>query len=398
MKLYVIHILLIFLFITSCIEPYQINTEGEGKFLVVDGLVTNREGPYSVLLNYSTPTYTPKFENVANAEVKIVEDLDEVYVLNYVDNGKYQTDPNFRAIIGKSYKLQIDIDTKHYESDLCLLREPSCIDNISMQKKTKFGGGYGDDVLQLLVDANVCSEDETCLRWDVKEDWKIHLRNPEFFYMVNDSTFGWTKDVITDCYKSDKIDRIVIQSFQNQAVRSLVAKGVASVSPYISDRFLTRYRATINQYSISKQEYHFWDMLRSSTENSEDFFGRQPYSVYGNISCITNPDENVLGYFQVAGVTSKEIYVDRGDISRLGLGVYSYRPCAVDTILVSDEYSLYEEYIKKIRSNEWIYSQNYYTETAKPVLLGITFLSAECGKCSKNNARVEPPLGWVDND
>ncbi|WP_075589903.1 DUF4249 domain-containing protein [Labilibacter marinus] len=399
MKIYVINLMLGFLFITSCIDPYQINSKGEGKYLIVDGLVTNREGPYSVLLTYSTPRFSPINEKVTNASVKIIDDTGEEHHLIYQNDGKYQTNPDFRAKIGKSYRLLIENDSKRYESDLCLLREPSCIDNISIQKKTKPGEYYKNDVLQLKVDASICSDKETCLRWDVNEDWKIHLRNPDYFYMVDDTTFGWHDDVIKECYKYDKIEGIVIKSFQNQAEKIVTDKLVASISTYTSDRFFTRYRATINQYSISPKEYSFWNRLKETSEEQEDFFGKQPYSVYGNVKCIDNPEEQVLGYFQVAGVASREIYIGRGDISNLGLGVYSYEPCAVDTLFASDEYSIYEKYLLKIRSDEWVLSSGFYKEESLPPtleLLGVVFIGAECGKCSRNNARVEPPMGWME--
>ena len=66
-----------------------------------------------------------------------------------------------------------------------------------------------------------------------------------------------------------------------------------------SDRLLIHYSILVKQHSISKEEYDFWNNIKQVNEAGDDIFGKQPYMVDGNIHNISNPDEKVLGYFQV---------------------------------------------------------------------------------------------------
>ena len=58
----------------------------------------------------------------------------------------------------------------------------------------------------------------------------------------------------------------------------------------------------------------------------EIYFSKQPYSVISNIHNTTNPEDRILGFFQVSAVSEKRKYISYGDVSAWGIPFYSY-PC-----------------------------------------------------------------------
>ena len=72
-----------------------------------------------------------------------------------------------------------------------------------------------------------------------------------------------------------------------------------------------RYSLLVKQYTIGKEAYVFWNGLEEQNSDQESLYTSQPYQINGNVKNIDNNTEPVLGYFLVAGVSEKRIFVDR---------------------------------------------------------------------------------------
>ncbi len=70
-----------------------------------------------------------------------------------------------------------------------------------------------------------------------------------------------------------------------------------------------KYTMLVKQYSMSREEYEFWDKIRTMSQNTGGLYDVTPVSVTGNIQCITDPAEVVLGFFSVSGVSYKRIFI-----------------------------------------------------------------------------------------
>jgi hypothetical protein len=67
----------------------------------------------------------------------------------------------------------------------------------------------------------------------------------------------------------------------------------------------------VKQLSITQDAYNFWKSIEELTTESGSMFDLQPYQVRGNVKNINNDNEPVLGYFIVAGISEKRIFVDK---------------------------------------------------------------------------------------
>lgn len=391
-------IVLFFLFmLTNCVEPYQVVDGFNEDLLVVYASISNMEGPHYVSLSYSSSNVSEFNPPPANAKVKITDNLGNEVHLNHSGDGIYETPAFFRPVVGNSYTLHIENNSKTYESAPCLLREPACIDSLYYEAGTGIIDNLERPVLNLKVEASLCSDSETFLRWEVEEDWKTELQRPITMSMIDDNTFRFLDDPEFYCYKNDKITDINIASFENMTGNQITNINVGSLLSDESDRFLLRYRARVFQYSISKEEYVFLSQLKQTSEDVDNFFDRQPYELSGNIKCLTNPDESVLGFFQVDGVSTNDIYINLRDIEHLGLPLPYHEICSVEMISVGTVPSLYEVYKEYIASGMWSFYGPSYSLDGK-VLLGIWFAKPECAICASSLASEFSPADWIEDE
>jgi hypothetical protein len=81
-----------------------------------------------------------------------------------------------------------------------------------------------------------------------------------------------------------------------------------------TQRLFYRYSLLVKQYSLTEQSFNYWEKLKGNNQNSGGLYDSQPQKVMGNVVCITNPNEEVLGYFGVSSVSSHRIFVTRNDL------------------------------------------------------------------------------------
>jgi hypothetical protein len=74
---------------------------------------------------------------------------------------------------------------------------------------------------------------------------------------------------------------------------------------------MLRYSLLVKQFTVSKNAYTFWNAVKESNSDDELLYSKQPYQVRGNVFNTSDDTEPVLGYFHVAGISEKRVFVDR---------------------------------------------------------------------------------------
>jgi hypothetical protein len=67
------------------------------------------------------------------------------------------------------------------------------------------------------------------------------------------------------------------------------------------DEFLEMHYFTVYQKVISQEAYDYWERIEIVASQSGDLFDQPPVTVEGNIFEKENPENFVLGYFEVSG-------------------------------------------------------------------------------------------------
>jgi len=313
--------ILALIFLSGCITQFTPETEEEKELLVVEGLITDQPGPYSIKLSKSMP-FGKKSEAspLSRCLVRISDNEENIYWLTETDPGTYLSDPvAFRGYAGRSYKLYIDVSngdrTLHYESNPMEMTPVPPVDSVYYEKtviKEDFENFGGIDGCQIYLDTH--DPDNKCkyFRWDFDETWVLRLLWP-------------VKNI--KCYVSDTSKVINIKSTAAFSESRIFRQPVAFISN-TTDRLSREYSISVNQYSLSEDEYVYWEKIQNLSDQTGGLYDIIPSSVPSNIFCIENPDEKVLGYFSVSAKSFKRAFI-KDDFAGL---LNQYPDCPSDTV------------------------------------------------------------------
>jgi hypothetical protein len=332
--------LLVLLFLggnlVTCIDPYTPNLHKFESVFVVDALLTDENISNYVKLSKTIRTASDEPEMITDAQVIIKDDLGNSTTLSEKTDGVYRTDSLiFRGEVGRSYTLYIKTeDGKEFKSESCLMTPVQDIDTIYFEKDQNIVNTEATDGIRIFIDSKGES-DCAYYRWTYQEWWKFKVPYPQLYDYIDDTTFVPCLPVKQLCWASRKSEDIIIESTLTGASNQFNKKPLLFIASGESDRLLIQYCVQIRQLSILKGEYEFWDKLNQINESGGDIFDKQPFQISGNIHSISNPGEQVLGYFQVSGAKTKRLYITYSEIKELDLPLYKY-DCKEITVKPSD--------------------------------------------------------------
>jgi len=143
-----------------------------------------------------------------------------------------------------------------------------------------------------------------------------------------------------------------------------------------------RYSLLTSQYSISKNAYTFWTNVKEQNENLGDLYSKQPFQIRGNIYNVNNSSEPVLGYFTVAGISQKRIFVNKPGPPV----VMRYGECK----LVEQDYMNFAVLFLTSPA-EWPEFATYDENGAN------AYPPQVCLDCREKGGTIEKPDFWIDN-
>jgi hypothetical protein len=300
--------LLFIINITGCIVQFIPKTDENQTLLVVEGLITDQPGENTIKLSESVPLGIRATEKpLKGCTVSITDDLDNTFLLTESSiPGTYLTDSaTFRGVAGRKYTLHIKTNnsmTTHYSYEslpMEMIPVPP-VDSLFYEKVIiKAADGSSGPAEGCQVYLNTYDPQSTCkfYRWDYIETWEFQL--PEEFDNIINSTC-WITNNSTDInikntteLTQNKISRFPLKFISNE-----------------TDRLSIRYSILVNQYSVSEDEFNYWEKMQRISEEVGTLYDITPSSIEGNIFCVEDPEEQVLGYFSVSAVSSKRIYID----------------------------------------------------------------------------------------
>ncbi len=321
-------IVLLFVTLITCIDPFNPNLRGTTSILIVDALLTNENRSYAFKLSWTSQNQNTKPVMAAGATVILKDKEGASTNLTETTPGVYKSDSlQFLGRIGNSYILEIKTsDGNEYISDTCTMLPVKPIDRIYFTKDQEFinNGSKILDGLRIFIDSENQGEGKY-VRWIYEEWWKFSVPEPKRFEYINKDDIRQVEQIKQVCYAYNGSDDITIKSTASSASTNIVKQPILFVPSDQSNRLLIRYYVKIKQLSLSKTEFEFWDHMREINEGGVDIFDKQPFSVPSNIHNKGNPSELVLGYFQVSAVEPKSLYIIPDDIEALNLPAYEYK-------------------------------------------------------------------------
>lgn len=375
--------------LNRCVEPFDLEVPGGSTFLVIDGLITDQAGPYTVKLSSSSDLALNEFAPVRNADVSIQEEDGIVEFLTEQSEGEYSTAMNgIQGQPGKRYRLEITRPGGAvYQSEWVLLKPSPTIDSVYWRFETKETEAGTLEGVQLYLDTHDPNNNNTFYRYEWTETWQYTVPFPASFEYLGNFQTKFIQ-VNRSCYISQASSTISIASSSKNALDIISEHPLLYVSTE-TNRLTHRYSIDVTQFALNENEYTFWKGLQETSSESGSLFDTQPQSVAANVKNLSNPNEPVLGFFSASGVTSHRIFIDREELP-VPLGITSYTDaCDLERIPFTDPFG--EDRILNNGQGKVFYE---YYGLISPI--GWLLTPAECSDCTVVGGSVEKPTFWVD--
>ena len=275
------------------------------------------------------------------------------------------------------------------------------IDSLYFSRDRVMSDKTGENLegVRIYIDSNGESA-SNYYRWTYEEWWKFSVPEVKEYDYLNDSTIPPLAEVKKICWGNHKSDEIIIGSTISASTDAIEMKPVHFVASEETDHLLMQYCIEVRQLSISQEEYAFWDLMTHLDESGGDIFDNQPFQVFSNIKCITNPGEQVVGYFQVAGAKTKRIFITISDVIDLGLPLYRYK-CEMFEKGIIDYPPpetpgggmSWDDIYYGFTNSGYTFIKPTFTEAG--MLLRLVFVRPFCADCTLGGSLNKPDF-WVD--
>ena len=332
---------------TTCITPLEIETDFDGRIMVVDGFITDDFGPHEILLSrvakFEGTTVEGSILPIDEAEVYIVDnegvrtDLNQevTTVKEIIPPGLfsplrtifrqartgYRTPSTFRGEFGKSYTLHIITAGRTYESTPQTMPSGPEIDTVLFDYNRL--PGIDDVTFESGVDVSVRwqdpAEEENYYSWNVNGIYLIETPpkvpppvapDPPCLYDPTDNCCS--KCWIMENNSGDGLRAYLDDQTNGQEITLKVGfiqdNGLRFANQTVPEK---QYYVEVEQFSVTKDAFAFNNLLQSQLEIDGDIFDPPPATVRGNIFNVNDEDEVVIGLFGVTAVRTKSAFITR---------------------------------------------------------------------------------------
>jgi hypothetical protein len=291
------------LMIFGCKDKYDIQLKDTDKsLLVVEGTLAAGQDSTIITLSRTLKVNDKAgFKPVLSAFLTVEEKNGRTFSLKEMGNGRYASSA-LGLSVGNDYRLRIKTaDNKEYLSDYIVAKQTPPIDSISWEKNL--------DGLLVYANTHDASNNTKYYKWDYDETWEIRSH-----YMAQYQYVGGTTIIPSiipynyQCWKYGSSNTINIASTA-QLTSDVVSEAPIQFIPNGSEKLSVRYSILVKQQSLTKEAYEYLKLMKKNTESIGSIFDPLPSELKGNIYCISNPGEGVVGYLTASAFSQKRFFI-----------------------------------------------------------------------------------------
>jgi hypothetical protein len=299
----------------GCVDPYLPDIDDNQQSIIIDGILTDKEGYHYVHVSRSVSYESHENMPVQGCVVEVLDDEENAIQFYESEPGLYEQWINQEYLkTGKKYKLRVTVAGTVYESQYETMFPCPPVGNVYYEIEKRGTADPENDIygIQFYTDLVVSTGYSKNYRWELEESWEYHAE-----YLIRwwkDSRYdfvhdrGYSTDSLFFCWSIKPIHEIYIVTAKH------ITGDILSRIPlrYVSNetnRLKIKYSLLIKQYSLSDKAYNYWNQLKKQNEETGGLYETQPEKIRGNISNINDDNEIVLGFFNVSGLSEERIFV-----------------------------------------------------------------------------------------
>jgi hypothetical protein len=387
--------LLITIIFAGCRKPYNPPAIAfAGSYLVVEGIINSGSDSTVIKLSKTVKLSSKTTTNpVQGAIVAVESNQNVVYPLTETTNGNYVS-AGLNLSNSQTYRLSIKTaNNEQYYSDYVPVLNSPPIDSVFFNVVS--------NGINIYSNAHDPTNTVKYYRWDYEETWIFHSNYLSGYVSNGDTVINRnSSNQVYQCWGNDTSNTVLIGSTANLSQDVVANNPITSVSS-TSEKLGTKYSILVKQYGLTGDAYTFWKNLKQNTEQLGGIFDAQPSQINGNIHCITNPSEPVIGFISAGTIASMRIFVTNQQLPAW-IPTPTYTNCAIDSIYL--DYDPPGAIIPINQENEY-FNYNYLTQYnllipvqglffISPVsgahLIGHTGSTPECVDCTLRGTNKQP--------
>ncbi|MDG1380477.1 MAG: DUF4249 domain-containing protein [Flavobacteriaceae bacterium] len=382
----------------GCVEEIDIvETDQFENYLVVEATLTDQEISQEISLSRTYSLEDNVVPPESNADVKVTDSNGVEYSFEELSPGQYRSAEIFAAQPNINYTLTIRTQNGNlYESREMLLTSVNPIDELFFERDFNENGQEGVSVFVNNYDPLGQSN---FYRFKYEESYKVIaplwtsldlIDNLAAGVASYDERFEFiprsTDELI--CYKTNVSNSIIITN-----TKDLIEDRLNNFRVLFLNRndfkIAHRYSILLTQFIQSAEAYTFYQFLSEISESENLLSETQPGFLSGNITSLSNTEENVIGFFEVVSADTQRIYFNYEDLfSNELLPPYPIQ-CGIENFYAP----LFDQLDEALASRDY----KFYLNNDEPEELeGPYFLvPAPCGDCTFYGDS-SPPIWWEE--
>lgn len=318
----------------ACRDPYNptiknVNT----KYLVVEGDIINASGPTVFRLSRTAPMVdSAAIMPELNATVTVEgDDNASSWYAQEQPGGSYNAGV-LNLDVNRKYRVHIvTTNGKEYVSEFAAVRNNPPIDTVHWRWDKESG-------VKLFVDTHDPAGNARYYRWAFDETWE-HVT----YYYSTLKYLPATNRIVDRpleeytpkrCWQYDYSRAIIVGSTAKLSADVIKDKQLTTI-PNQSWKLGVKYSILVRQYTMDKSALDYWQMMQRNTEQIGTIFSPQPSESRGNISCLSDLGELVIGWVGVTSVREKRIFISRSELPN-----WNYSMGCEEFLIVNDPDSI----------------------------------------------------------
>jgi hypothetical protein len=296
------------LVIVGCREDYNPRAlTASHDLLVVDGFIDAGNEPTHFSLSRTlqlkdTVSHRPEL----GALVRIEGDDGFNETLPENSTANYSGGP-FHFNSASKYRLHINTaNGKEYYSDFIKLQVTPLIDSIGWERNSTG--------LSIYLNTHDATDHNRFYHWSFEQTWKFHSAWQST--LVYDNGYIVPRldiDSIYTCWHTESSHDLLLGSTEALA-ENIIFKQPIQFIYQGSWQISVKYSILVKQQAIDRETYDYMQLLRKITEQSGGFFDPQPVTINGNLHCMNDSREIVLGHIYGCNSVEKRIYIDNSEL------------------------------------------------------------------------------------
>lgn len=303
----------------SCVEPFEAEDLAYDRLLVVEGTITDEVKRHKILLSYTSPIDTLILFRETGANVQIKTSDNRTYSFAEIDPGVYESQLEFAAEKDTGYLLEIATSSgDQIVSDECHMALNPGIDAVYAGTELD---ANGNEEMVIYLDSQNSDADVSYYRFEYEETYQLIAPRwaPFDFVVINDVFPNFEVGLVPRereervCYGNKRSTEIIQGATQALAENRLFQFPLHRLAKD-DYRIAHRYSMEVRQYTQTADAHAFFETLNELSSVTNLFSTLQPGRLEGNVRATSDGGPDILGYFEVAAVSSARIFVNYEDV------------------------------------------------------------------------------------